>query len=256
MSSNHQAPQWLNQATFYEIYPQSFADSNADGIGDIPGIIEHLDYLLQLGCNAIWLNPLYESPFRDAGYDISDYTKVAARYGTNDDLASLFEAAHARGMHVLLDLVPGHTSNEHPGFPPKCHGFGESVRRPLHLDRQLDRRGDGLPFIGGTEARNGAYIVNFFAFQPALNYGFAHPRKGWQAPALGDEALRTCDAMLDVMRFWLDMGADGFRVDMADSLVKGDDDGKPYTIRLMAIHVRATAPGIPRSRVRLGMGTP
>lgn len=100
MSSNHQAPQWLNQATFYEIYPQSFADSNADGIGDIPGIIEHLDYLLQLGCNAIWLNPLYESPFRDAGYDISDYTKVAARYGTNDDLASLFEAAHARGMRA------------------------------------------------------------------------------------------------------------------------------------------------------------
>ena len=107
MSSSHQVPQWLDQATFYEIYPQSFADSNADGIGDIPGIIEHLDYLLQLGCNAIWLNPLYESPFRDAGYDISDYKKVAARYGTNDDLAALFAAAHARGMHVLLDLVPG-----------------------------------------------------------------------------------------------------------------------------------------------------
>lgn len=116
MSSSHQVPQWLDQATFYEIYPQSFADSNADGIGDIPGIIEHLDYLLQLGCNAIWLNPLYESPFRDAGYDISDYKKVAARYGTNDDLAALFAAAHARGMHVLLDLVPGHTSNEHPWF--------------------------------------------------------------------------------------------------------------------------------------------
>lgn len=81
-----------------------------------PRIIEHLDYLLQLGCNAIWLNPLYESPFRDAGYDISDYKKVAARYGTNDDLAALFAAAHARGMHVLLDLVPGHTSNEHPWF--------------------------------------------------------------------------------------------------------------------------------------------
>ena len=231
MSSSHQVPQWLDQATFYEIYPQSFADSNADGIGDIPGIIEHLDYLLQLGCNAIWLNPLYESPFRDAGYDISDYKKVAARYGTNDDLAALFAAAHARGMHVLLDLVPGHTSNEHPWFRQSATDSPN-----LYDDRYIwtgnwIEGGDGLPFIGGEEARDGAYIVNFFAFQPALNYGFAHPRKGWQAPALGDEALRTCDAMLDVMRFWLDMGADGFRVDMADSLVKGDDEGKPYTIR-------------------------
>ena len=193
MSSSHQVPQWLDQATFYEIYPQSFADSNADGIGDIPGIIEHLDYLLQLGCNAIWLNPLYESPFRDAGYDISDYKKVAARYGTNDDLAALFAAAHARGMHVLLDLVPGHTSNEHPWFRQSATDSPN-----LYDDRYIwtgnwIEGGDGLPFIGGEEARDGAYIVNFFAFQPALNYGFAHPRKGWQAPALGDEALRTCE---------------------------------------------------------------
>lgn len=174
-------------------------------------------------------NPLYESPFRDAGYDISDYKKVAARYGTNDDLAALFAAAHARGMHVLLDLVPGHTSNEHPWFRQSATDSPN-----LYDDRYIwtgnwIEGGDGLPFIGGEEARDGAYIVNFFAFQPALNYGFAHPRKGWQAPALGDEALRTCDAMLDVMRFWLDMGADGFRVDMADSLVKGDDEGKPIT---------------------------
>ena len=139
------------------------------------------------------------------------YKKVAARYGTNDDLAALFAAAHARGMHVLLDLVPGHTSNEHPWFRQSATDSPN-----LYDDRYIwtgnwIEGGDGLPFIGGEEARDGAYIVNFFAFQPALNYGFAHPRKGWQAPALGDEALRTCDAMLDVMRFWLDMGADGFR---------------------------------------------
>ena len=156
MSSSHQVPQWLDQATFYEIYPQSFADSNADGIGDIPGIIEHLDYLLQLGCNAIWLNPLYESPFRDAGYDISDYKKVAARYGTNDDLAALFAAAHARGMHVLLDLVPGHTSNEHPWFRQSATDSPN-----LYDDRYIwtgnwIEGGDGLPFIGGEEARDGA----------------------------------------------------------------------------------------------------
>ena len=102
--------QWLRDAVFYEIYPQSFYDSNGDGIGDIPGIIEKLDYVKSLGCNAIWLNPCYDSPFKDAGYDVRDYKKVASRYGTNEDLQRLFSEAHNRGMHILLDLVPGHTS--------------------------------------------------------------------------------------------------------------------------------------------------
>ena len=108
--------QWLNDAVFYEIYPQSFYDSNGDGIGDIPGITAKLDYIRSLGCNALWLNPCFLSPFGDAGYDVADYCQVAPRYGTNEDLTALFEAAHTRGMHVLLDLVPGHTSVEHRWF--------------------------------------------------------------------------------------------------------------------------------------------
>ncbi|NBH70002.1 alpha-amylase [Bifidobacterium pseudolongum] len=226
----HTPASWLSHAAFYQVFPASFADSDNDGIGDIQGITEHLDYIQELGCNALWINPCFASPFRDAGYDISDYTRVAERYGTNEDLENLFAAAHARGMHVLLDLVPGHTSNEHPWF------IASGQDKPnLYTDRYIwtdtwISGGDGLPFIGGEMPRNGAYIVNFFAFQPALNYGFAHPSRPWQNAALSDPAINTCDAMLDVMRFWLSRGADGFRVDMADSLVKGDDAGKPATI--------------------------
>ena len=107
-------PDWLEKAVFYEIYPQSFYDSNGDGIGDLPGILQKLDYLQYLGINALWINPCFDSPFQDAGYDVRDYYKIAARYGTNDDARQLFEEAHRRGIHILLDLVPGHTSIEHP----------------------------------------------------------------------------------------------------------------------------------------------
>ena len=110
------AATWLKNAVFYEIYPQSFYDSNNDGIGDINGITEKLDYIKDLGCNALWINPCFDSPFKDAGYDVRDYKKVAPRYGTNEDLVNLFEAAHKKGIHVLLDLVAGHTSEEHPWF--------------------------------------------------------------------------------------------------------------------------------------------
>ena len=109
-------PNWLNTAIFYEIYPQSFNDTNADGIGDMQGIIEKLDYIKELGCNALWLNPCFLSPFYDAGYDVEDYFTVAPRYGTNEDLVRLFKEAHKREMHVLLDLVPGHTSVNHKWF--------------------------------------------------------------------------------------------------------------------------------------------
>ena len=100
-------PQWLKNAVFYEIYPQSFFDTNGDGIGDINGITAKLDYVKSLGFNALWLNPCYLSPFMDAGYDVADYKTVAPRYGTNEDLYNLFNQAHERGMHVILDLVPG-----------------------------------------------------------------------------------------------------------------------------------------------------
>ena len=113
-------PSWLEKAVFYEIYPQTFYDSNGDGIGDIPGLIQKLDYVQSLGVNAIWLNPCFDSPFGDAGYDIRDYYKVADRYGTNQDLCTFFEEARKRGLRVLLDLVVGHTSIENEWFKQSC----------------------------------------------------------------------------------------------------------------------------------------
>ena len=110
------APAWLSEAVLYQIYPQSFADSNGDGIGDLPGIAEHLDHLAWLGINTIWLNPCFTSPFNDAGYDVADYMNIAPRYGGNEDLAKLVDQAHTRGIRVLLDLVAGHTSDQHPWF--------------------------------------------------------------------------------------------------------------------------------------------
>ncbi len=229
----YHCPTWLKNAVFYEIYPQSFQDSNADGIGDIQGIISRLDYVRSLGTNALWINPIFDSPFKDAGYDVRNYEMVAPRYGTNADLIELFNQAHARGMHVLLDLVPGHTSEEHPWFTaskeadPRARA--EFSERYIWTDSWI-AGGAGYPFIGGEAERDGTYILNFFKSQPALNYGWAHPQYPWQSEALGKNARATADAMAKVMRFWLSLGADGFRVDMADSLVKSDDEGKPFTI--------------------------
>ncbi len=223
--------EWLDDAVFYEIYPQSFCDSNADGIGDFKGIIRKLDYVKSLGCNAIWMNPCFDSPFGDAGYDIRDYFKTAERYGTNEDLKELFSEVHKRNMHIILDLVPGHTSIESEWFRESCKD-----EKNEFTDRYIwtDNIWKGFPGIkniagsmSGMSERNGSVATNFFCFQPALNYGFAEPDpdEKWQQSADSEGALATREAMKEVMRFWLKNGCDGFRVDMAGSLVKGDEDG-------------------------------
>ena len=112
--------EWLKDAIFYEIYPQSFYDTNGDGVGDLNGIIEKLGYIRGLGFNAVWINPCFESPFGDAGYDVANYYKIAPRYGTNEDAKRLFAEAHRLGMRVILDLVPGHTSVECEWFKKSC----------------------------------------------------------------------------------------------------------------------------------------
>lgn len=216
-------PQWLNDAVFYEIYPQSFYDTNADGIGDIRGVTEKLDYIRGLGCNAIWLNPCFDSPFKDAGYDVRDYKKIAARYGTNEDMAQCFAEAHKRGMHILLDLVPGHTSEEHPWFLESSRAEPNEYSDRYIWTHHWFERTDPLPGIGGESEREAMYALNFFKCQPALNYGFWKVTKPWQLPIDHPSCIATREAMKDVMRFWLDMGCDGFRVDMAGSLVKADD---------------------------------
>ena len=226
------AAKWLENAVFYEIYPQSFYDSNGDGIGDIPGIIQKLDYVKSLGCNAIWLNPCFDSPFKDAGYDVRDYKLVAPRYGTNRDLVSLFKKAHSMGMKVLLDLVPGHTSEEHPWFRASgSDQINAYTSRYIWTDHPY-ARGDGMPFIGGEMPRPATYIVNFFKCQPALNYGYREIREPWQQSMDAVGPMETRDAIKDVMRYWLQRGCDGFRVDMADSLVKNDGEDKLGTMEV------------------------
>ena len=221
-------PEWLKDAAFYEIYPQSYNDTNGDGIGDFDGITEKLDYIKSVGFNALWINPCYDSPFMDAGYDVRDYKKAAPRYGTNNDLFRLFGEAHKRGIKVFLDLVPGHTSDKHKWFlESKKQERNEYSDRYIWADHAFFMKGH--PYIAGMSERDGIYMLNFFASQPALNYGFAHPNEPWQMSYDSEAAIATREAMKDVMRFWMDRGCDGFRVEMADSLVKDDDPDKKYT---------------------------
>ncbi len=225
-------PKWLQNAVFYEIYPQSFYDTNGDGIGDLQGIIEKLPYVKSLGCNALWLNPVYDSPFMDAGYDVRNHKQIAARYGTNEDMKRLLDAAHEMGIKVLLDLVPGHTSDTNPWFQEaKKAKKSEFSNRYIFTNSVWDAPSDYRLMCGICE-RDGNYLVNYFSSQPALNYGFGDIKyPDWQLPADHPDCKATAEALKDIMRFWMDMGADGFRVDMADSLVKEDKD-KTYTAKI------------------------
>lgn len=221
---------WLKNAIIYNVYPQSFNDTNSDGIGDIKGIIEKIDYIKDLGCNVLWINPMFESPFRDAGYDITNFYKIAPRYGTNEDLELMCREAHKRDMHIVLDLVAGHTSLECEWFKKSAeYDKNEYSNRYIWTDR-VDDLGDGT-FINGYSDRDGAYMKNYYYCQPALNYGFAKVEKPWQLPVDHPDCIATRDALLDVMDFWSSFGVDGFRVDMAFSLVKNDEN-EQATIKL------------------------
>lgn len=222
---------WLKNAVFYEIYPQSFLDTNSDGIGDFAGITSKLDYIKELGFNAVWMNPCFDSPFCDAGYDVRDYYKAAPRYGTNDDLKKLFDEVHKRNMHILLDLVPGHTSVEHKWFiesmKPEKNEFSD---RYVWTD-SIWETPDGLFPIRAVSDRNGSCGVNFFSCQPALNFGYAVTDKPYKKAPDSPACVSTREAIKDIMRFWLELGCDGFRVDMAGSLVKQDENYRE-TIKL------------------------
>ncbi|MBO1332923.1 alpha-amylase family glycosyl hydrolase [Streptomyces sp. VRA16 Mangrove soil] len=217
-------PAWLDEAVFYQIYPQSFADSDGDGIGDLAGIADRLDHLAWLGVNTVWINPCFASPFRDAGYDVADYFSIAPRYGSADDLAKLVDLAGRRGIRVLLDLVAGHTSDAHPWFRAAMDDPDDH--------RYIWTTADHLPagFVASPGTRPGGYLPNFFDSQPALNFGYARssPGEPWRrsVDAEGPRANRA--ALREIMDHWLRTGVSGFRVDMAASLVK-DDPGKRAT---------------------------
>ncbi|MFI1397107.1 alpha-amylase family glycosyl hydrolase [Streptomyces sp. NPDC020681] len=218
-------PAWLADAVLYQIYPQSFADSNGDGIGDLAGIESHLDHLAWLGIDTVWINPCFASPMRDAGYDISDYYAIDPRYGSKDDLAGLVAAAGRRGIRILLDLVAGHTSDQHAWFVHSANAPDD--HRYIWAERRAER------FEPSPGSRPGYYLPNFFAFQPALNFGYArqNPDEPWRQPVDAEGPRHNRRALREIMDHWLSTGVSGFRVDMAASLVK-DDPGTAETVKL------------------------
>ena len=204
---------WWQTGVVYQIYPRSYQDSNGDGIGDLPGITQRLDYLSNtLGVDAIWLSPIYPSPMHDFGYDVADYCDIHPLFGTLADFDRLLDETHKRGMKMILDLVPNHTSDEHPWFL-ESRGSRDNPKRDWYLWRD-PAPGGGVPnnwlsHFGGPawtfdENTGQYYLHQFVKQQPDLNYR-------------NPEVLK---AMLDNMRFWLDRGVDGFRVDVIGLMMK------------------------------------
>jgi maltose alpha-D-glucosyltransferase/alpha-amylase len=205
-------PLWYRDAIFYQLHVKSFADSNDDGIGDFPGLTSKLDHLAALGVHCLWLQPMYPSPFRDDGYDISDYTNIHPSYGTLQDFEHFLTQAHGRGLKVVIELVLNHTSDQHAWFQ-EARSSRDNPRRDWYVWSPTDERYPGVRNIFlDTERSNWAwdpiskayYWHRFFSHQPDLNY---------DNPAVRDE-------MWKVMKFWLDLGVDGFRLDAVPYLVE------------------------------------
>jgi alpha-glucosidase len=205
---------WWQTGVIYQIYPRSFLDGNGDGVGDLPGITSKLDYLQWLGVDALWLSPMYPSPMADFGYDISDYTDVHPLFGTLNDFDTLLEESHRRGLKVILDFVPNHTSDEHPWFQ-LSRSSRTNEKRDWYIWR--DPASDGGPpnnwlsNFGGSawqlDEQTGQYYLHIFDIkQVDLN---------WRNPAVRQ-------AMYDVLRFWFDRGVDGFRIDVLSRLLKDE----------------------------------
>jgi alpha-glucosidase len=203
---------WWRRGIFYQVYPRSFQDTDGDGIGDIRGIIDRLPYLTELGIDAVWLSPIFPSPMADFGYDISDYIGIDPLFGTMEDFDELVATAHDAGLKLILDLVPNHTSDQHPWFI-EAKSSRENPKRDWYIWR--DPAPDGGPpnnwlaEFGGSawqydEASGQYYYHAFLAQQPDLN---------WRNPEVRE-------AIHDVMRFWLRKGVDGFRVDVIWHLIK------------------------------------
>ena len=231
---------WYRDAVFYEVYVRGFYDSNADGIGDFRGLTEKLDYLQWLGIDCIWLLPMYASPLKDGGYDISDYYEMLPEYGTLEDFKTFLDAAHARGIRVIADLVINHTSDQHPWFQ-EARRSPASPKRDWYVWSDTDQKyTDARIIFTDTERSNWTwdeeaqafYWHRFFHHQPDLNYD--------------NEEVQQ--AMLDAVSFWLDLGIDGFRVDAVPYLFEREGtncENLPEThafLKRMRAHVEAHYP--------------
>jgi maltose alpha-D-glucosyltransferase / alpha-amylase len=227
-------PLWYKDAIIYELHVRAFADSNADGIGDFQGLISKLDYLQELGVTCLWLLPFFPSPLRDDGYDIANYTDVNPSYGSLDDFRQFLAEAHARNLQVMIELVINHTSDQHPWFQRARHAPKDSPDRNMYVWSDTDKKFDGVRIIfTDTEKSNWTwdevaqqyYWHRFFAHQPDLN--FDNPR--------------VMEEVLNAMRFWMDMGVDGLRLDAIPYLIERDGtscENVPET-HLLIKHIRS-----------------
>ena len=213
--------EWWRTAAIYQIYPRSFADANGDGMGDLAGITSRLGALEELGIDAIWLSPFYTSPQRDAGYDVADYCDVDPRFGTLADFDAMLAEAHARGIRVIIDLVPNHSSDEHEWFQAALAAPAGSAERGRYLFR--DGRGPG----GDEPPNNWESVFGGPAWTRVLEddgapgqwylhlFDSSQPDFDWTNDEVREEFRR-------ILRFWLDRGVDGFRVDVAHGMIKAD----------------------------------
>lgn len=224
--------QWWQEGIIYQVYPRSFADSDGDGVGDLCGILGKLDYLEWLGVTAIWISPIYPSPMKDFGYDVAQYKGIHPMFGTLDDFDELVAGAHARGIKIVLDYVPNHSSSEHPWFV-ESRSSRDDPKRDWYIWR--DPKPDGSPpnnwisHFGGPawtfdEHTGQYYCHSFLPEQPDLNWRNPDVRK----------------AMYDVLRFWLARGVDGFRIDVLYQVIKDaefrDDPPNPHWVQSMGPH--------------------
>jgi len=224
--------EWWRDAVIYQIYPRSFADSTGDGYGDIPGIISRIDYLAALGVDAIWLSPFYRSPMADAGYDVADYEEIDPLFGDLADADRLIEAAHAAGLRVVVDLVPNHTSDEHRWFREAVAAGPGSPEREMYLFRDGRGTHGELPPNNWKSVFGGPGWTRLTAPDGTPEQWYLHLFDVKQ-PDLDWSTERVRAAFDGVLRFWLDRGVDGFRVDVAHGLVKAEglpDDGDEQSL--------------------------
>ena len=214
---------WWKEAVIYQVYPRSFKDSNGDGIGDLRGIISKLDHIASLGVDIVWINPVYASPDRDNGYDISDYRAVQPGMGTMEDLRLLIRKVHKKGMKIIMDMVINHTSDDHIWFREACssrdnpfysyyHWWPVEKGEPPHRCGFFDPAGKGWHY---NEATRSWYLHYFSEHQPDLN---------WENPEVREQ-------LYDILRYWLDMGIDGFRLDAITFISK--DTRWPYVTAMI-----------------------
>lgn len=216
---------FLNNAVIYQIYPITFFDGNDDGKGDFKGMTEKLGYLNELGVNVLWLSPIFPSPFRDGGYDVTDFREINPDFGTKEEFKDFLRVAHEYNMRVLIDFTIGHTSVDSEWFKQS-----QKNERNKYSDYYIWTNGwwqSQGEMLKGVSERDGCVATNYYSHQIALNYGYENPDKDWQMDYKDERLKPLRDEIIDILQEWLLFGVDGFRIDLAPSVIKNRTTEQP-----------------------------